>query len=191
LRDGSALYRGATFLAGRRGDVIGSPLVTITDDPSIPGRFGSRPFDGEGVATRRNALMEGGTFKAFLFDCYTARRTGNQTTGSAQRGIESLPSPGPSNLVLEPGSTPPEELIAGVTRGVYLTTLMGSGFNATTGDYSRGAGGFWIENGRIAYPITEINISSRMDAMLAGVDAVGSDLAWFGSSAAQLSALRK
>jgi PmbA protein len=181
---GSALYRGATFLAGRVGQVIGSPLVTITDDPSIPGRFGSRPFDGEGVTTRRNPVVDAGVFKGFLFDCYTARRTGNQTTGSAQRGIESLPVPGPSNLVFQPGATPPEDVIAGVANGLYLTTLMGSGFNPTTGDYSRGAGGFWIENGRIAYPVTEINISGQMDAMLAGIDAVGTDLAWFGSSAA-------
>ncbi len=181
---GSALYRGATFLANRTGDVIGSPLVTITDDPALPGRLGSRPFDGEGVATRRNAIFAGGRFSGFLFDCYTARRTGNQTTGSAQRGIESAPVPGPSNLVFEPGATPPEEIIAGVSSGLYLTTLMGSGFNPTTGDYSRGAAGFWIEGGRIAYPVTEINISGRMDAMLAAIDAVGSDLAWFGSSAA-------
>jgi PmbA protein len=181
---GSALYRGATFLAGRAGQVIGSPLVTITDDPSIPGRLGSRPFDGEGVATRSNPVVEAGVFRGFLFDCYTARRTGSRTTGSAQRGIESLPSPGPSNLVFGAGQTPPDQLIAGVANGLYLTTLMGSGFNPTTGDYSRGAGGFWIEGGRIAYPVTEINISGRMDAMLAGIDAVGTDLAWFGSSAA-------
>ncbi len=188
---GSALYRGATFLANRTGDVIGSPLVTITDDPALPGRLGSRPFDGEGVATRRNAIFAGGRFSGFLFDCYTARRTGNQTTGSAQRGIESAPTPGPSNLVFEPRATPPEEIIAGVSSGLYLTTLMGSGFNPTTGDYSRGAAGFWIEGGRIAYPVTEINISGRMDAMLAAIDAVGSDLAWFGSSAAPTIRIRE
>ena len=182
--NGSALYRGATFLGGRLGEKIGSPLVTITDDPSIPGRFGSRPFDGEGVATRPNTIMAKGVFSAFLFDCYTARRTGNLTTGSAQRGIESLPVPGPSNLTLEPGQATPEEIIAGVPSGLYLTTLMGSGFNPATGDYSRGAGGFWIESGQVAYPVTEINISSRMDAMLAGIDAIGNDLSWFGASAA-------
>ncbi|GMV85182.1 MAG: hypothetical protein AMXMBFR80_10380 [Dehalococcoidia bacterium] len=188
---GSALYRGATFLANRAGDVIGSPLVTITDDPALPGRLGSRPFDGEGVATRKNAIFAGGAFRGFLFDCYTARRTGHQTTGSARRGAESAPMPGPSNLVFEPGTTPPEEIIAGVSSGLYLTTLMGSGFNPTTGDYSRGAAGFWIERGRVAYPVTEINISGRMDAMLASIDAVGSDLAWFGPSAAPTIRIRE
>lgn len=188
---GSALYRGATFLANRAGDVIGSPLVTITDDPALPGRLGSRPFDGEGVATRKNAIFVAGTFRGFLFDCYTARRTGNQTTGSAQRGVESAPMPGSSNLVFEPGSTPPEEIIGGVSSGLYLTTLMGSGFNPATGDYSRGAGGFWIEGGRVAYPVTEVNISGRMDAILSSIDAVGSDLAWFGSSAAPTIRIRE
>ena len=188
---GSALYRGATFLANRTGEVIGTPLVTITDDPLLPGRFGSRPFDGEGVTTRRNAIFSAGAFNGFLFDCYTARRTGNQTTGSAQRGIESTPSPGPSNLVFEPGDTPPEEIIAGVANGLYLTTLMGSGFNPATGDYSRGAGGFWIESGRIAFPVTEVNISGRMDTMLAGIDAVGADLSWFGSNAAPTLRIRE
>ncbi|MBI2766358.1 MAG: TldD/PmbA family protein [Chloroflexi bacterium] len=180
---GSALYRGATFLAKRLGEPIGSALVTITDDPSEPGRSGSRPFDGEGVGSRRTAIFEAGAFRAFLFDCYTARRTGNQTTGSASRGVEGLPSPGPSNLILQAGAAPPEAIIAGVREGLYLTTLMGQGFNPTTGDFSRGAGGFWIEDGRVSFPVTEVNVSGRMDTMLAGIDAVGDDLTWFGNVA--------
>lgn len=181
---GDALYRGSTFLASRKGDTIGSELVTVVDDPTLPGRFGSEPFDGEGVATRKKLLFDRGRFEGFLFDCYTARRTGNTTTGNAQRGVESLPSPGASNLVLQAGSDTPESIIAGVSEGLYVTSLMGSGFNPTTGDYSRGAGGFWVENGRIAYPVTEINISGRMDEMLGNVDAVANDLTWFGSTAA-------
>jgi PmbA protein len=181
---GAALYRGATFLAKRAGERIGSPLVTITDDPLDPGRAGTRPFDGEGVATRRITIFEEGTFRAFLFDVYTARRMGARTTGSASRSIESLPTPAPSNLTWQPGGAPPEEIVAGVKAGLYLTTLMGQGFNPTTGDFSRGAAGFWIEDGRIAYPVTEVNVSGRMDTMLANVDAVGDDLAWFGSVAA-------
>jgi PmbA protein len=181
---GGALYRGATFLAGRVGEGIGSPLVSIVDDPVAPGRPGSRPFDGEGVATRRTPLFEAGSFCGFLFDCYTARRTGHATTGSAQRGIETLPAPGPSNLVFEAGTMPPEDIVAGVEQGLYLTTLLGFGFNPATGDFSRGAAGFWIEGGRIAFPVTEINISGRLDQMLASVDAAGSDLAWFGTVAA-------
>lgn len=181
---GGALYRGATFLAGRTGEAIGSPLVTIVDDPTQPARAGSRPFDGEGVAARRNVLFQEGRFEGFLFDCYTARRMDARTTGSAQRGVSSLPEPGPANLIFEPGDTPAEDIVADTKEGLLVTALMGFGFNPTTGDYSRGVGGFWIENGQIAYPVAEVNISGDAASMLASVDAVGSDLTWFGSSAA-------
>jgi PmbA protein len=188
---GGALYRGATFLASRKGATIGSPLVNIADDPTRSGGLGSRPFDGEGVAARKNDVFRDGSFTQFLFDCYSGRRTGNATTGSAQRGVESLPAPGASSLVFEGGATPPDEMIAGVSEGFYLTTLMGNGFNPTTGDYSRGAAGFWIENGKLAYPVTEVNISGHMESMLSGVDAVGDDLAWIGSSAAPTIRIRE
>lgn len=181
---GGALYRGSTFLANRLGETLGSPLVSIVDDPKAPGRLGSRPFDGEGVETRRNEIFNAGTFSRFLFDCYTARRTQNQTTGSAQRGIETLPAPGASTLMFEPGREDPQSVVAGVSEGLYVTALMGNGFNPTTGDFSRGAAGFWIENGRLAFPVTEVNISGQMEAMLHDVDMVGNDLTWFGSSAA-------
>lgn len=181
---GGALYRGATFLASRRGQRVGSDRVNISDDPTRPGSLGSRPFDGEGVGTRRNSIFAGGEFQSFLVDCYTGRRTGLATTGSAQRGIESLPAPGPSALLFEAGTDSPEAIIAGVSEGLYLTTLMGNGFNPATGDYSRGAGGFWIEHGKIAFPVTEVNISGHMDEILGGVDAVGDDLQAFGSSMA-------
>ena len=181
---GGALYRGATFLAGRTGETIGSSLVTIVDDPAVPARAGSRPFDGEGVTARRTVLFEEGRFEGFLFDCYTARRMDARTTGSAQRGVTSLPSPGPANLIFEAGETPAEEIVADTREGLLVTALMGFGFNPTTGDYSRGVGGFWIENGEIAYPVAEANISGDVASMLGNVDAVGSDLTWFGSSAA-------
>ena len=181
---GGALYRGATFLAGRTGEAIGSPLVTIVDDPTRPARAGSRPFDGEGVASRRTVLFEKGRFEGFLFDCYTARRMDARTTGAAQRGVASLPEPGPANLIFEPGETPAEEIVADTKEGLLVTALMGFGFNPTTGDYSRGVGGFWIENGQIAYPVAEANVSGDAASMLAAVDAVGSDLTWFGPSAA-------
>ncbi len=181
---GGALYRGATFLAGRTGEAIGSPLVTIVDDPAQPARAGSRPFDGEGVAARRNVLFHEGRFEGFLFDCYTARRMDAHTTGSAQRGVASLPEPGPANLIFEPGETPAEEIVKDTSEGLLVTALMGFGFNPTTGDYSRGVGGFWIENGAIAYPVAETNISGDVATMLASIDAVGDDLTWFGSTAA-------
>lgn len=181
---GSALYRKSTFLAGREGQAIASPLLSIVDDPAEPGGRGSRPFDGEGVASRRTVLFDRGRFEGFLFDTYTARRTGRRTTGSAARSIEGGPSPAAANIAILPGATPPAEIIADLREGLYVTQLMGQGFNPTTGDYSRGAGGFWIEDGRFAFPVTEVNISSRMDRMLAAIDAVGDDLAWFGSTAA-------
>jgi PmbA protein len=181
---GEALYRRATFLADLEGEQVASPLVTLTDDPLLPGRIGSRPFDGEGVASRRVAVFDRGVFRAFLFDAYNARRLGRRTTGAASRGVASPPSPGVSNFVLEPGEARPEDLYAGLDDGLYLTDLMGFGVNLTTGDFSRGAQGFWIERGRLAYPVTEINVSGNLKEMLAGIDAVAGDLLWRGGYAA-------
>lgn len=181
---GAALYRGATFLAGREGEAIGSPLVTLIDDPLAPARLGSRPFDGEGVPARRNVLFREGRFEGFLFDCYTARRAGTRTTGAAQRDPAAAPEPGPANLVLEAGTTPAADIVADTRAGLLVTALMGFGFNPTTGDYSRGVAGFWIENGAVAWPVAEANVSGNLADMLARVDAVGDDLTWFGPAAA-------
>lgn len=181
---GDALYRRATFLAGREGATVGSPLVTIVDDPSVPAASGSRPFDGEGVRTGRRVLFDEGVFEGFLFDSYSGRRTGNASTGSANRGVESAPSPGPSNLVFEVrGGTPVSDLVGDVRTGLLVTSLIGHGFNPTSGDWSRGAGGFWIEDGRIAFPVTEVNVSGRLPDMLAAIDGAGDDQAWFGTVA--------
>ncbi|MFQ5381103.1 MAG: TldD/PmbA family protein [Dehalococcoidia bacterium] len=181
---GTALYRGATFLAGREGAAVGSSLVSIRDDPRVPGRGGSRPFDAEGVETGPRELFQSGVFGEYLFDTYTARRAGRRTTGSAGRDTGSLPAPGSSNLIWEPGSTPASSLTDGIEEGLLVTSLMGFGFNPTTGDFSRGAAGHWIKDGEIAFPVTEINISGKMQEMLGAVEAVGDDLTWFGSSAA-------
>lgn len=181
---GEALYRRSTFLAELEGQQVASPLLTLTDDPLLDGRLGSRPFDGEGVTSRMLPLFEAGVFRNFMFDAYTARRLGRRNTGAAQRGVTSAPSPGSTNLVMTPGTSTPESLYAGIDSGLLLTDLMGFGVNMTTGDFSRGAQGFWIENGRIAYPVTEINLSGNLKDMLASIDAVGDDLLWRGSSAA-------
>jgi PmbA protein len=181
---GEALYKRSTFLAGLEEEPIASPLFSLTDEPLLPGRIGSRPFDGEGVTTRRLPLFEAGVFRGFLFDSYHARRLGRRTTGSAHRGLASEPSPGSSNLVLAPGETPLEGLYQDIEQGLLLTDLMGFGFNQTTGDFSNGAQGFWIERGRVTFPVTEINVSGNLKDMLAAIDAVGSDLLWRGSSAA-------
>ena len=181
---GEALYRGSTFLAGREGEQVASPLLSIADDPTLPAQLGSRPFDGEGVGTRRNPLLEAGVFRGFLFDCYNARRLNAATTGSAVRDVSSLPGIGSGNLVIAGGETPADEIVQDVADGLYLTTLMGFGINLTTGDFSRGAAGIRIRNGELAEPVSEINISGNLREMLNDIDAVGDDSQWFGQTVA-------
>lgn len=181
---GEALYRGSTFLAGREGEQVASPLLSIADDPTLPAQLGSRPFDGEGVGTRHNPLLEAGVFRGFLFDCYNARRLNAATTGSAVRDVASLPGIGSGNLVIAAGETPADEIVRDVADGLYLTTLMGFGINLTTGDFSRGAAGIRIRNGELAEPVSEINISGNLRDMLNNIDAVGDDPQWFAQTAA-------
>jgi PmbA protein len=181
---GELLHRRASFLVEQEGRSIVSPLLTLIDDPLLPGRTGSRPFDDEGVASRRNPLVVEGVFQTFLFDTYTARRTGRRSTGSSERSIGGPPSVGTSNLVVSPGAHTPEEIIATVEDGLYLTDMIGFGVNLTTGTFSRGAGGMWIERGRLTYPVSEINISGTLRDILTNVTMVGSDLTWRGSMAA-------
>jgi PmbA protein len=182
--NGELLHRRASFLIDLEGKPAASELVTLSDEPLVPRRTGSRPFDDEGVASRRNELVTSGVFDGFLFDTYTARRTGRRSTGSSERAIGGGPSIGTSNLVLAPGPHDPAAIIASVEDGLYLTGMIGFGINLTTGTFSRGASGFWIEHGRITYPVSEINISGSLPEMLAGISMVGSDLTWLGSSAA-------
>ena len=181
---GEALYRKATFLAERQGSEVASPLLTIVDDATLSNRLGSRPFDGEGVATRRNSLIDQGIFQGFLFDSYNARRLDATSTGSAWRSVGGLPQIGSGNLSIEPGGVSPEAIIAEVEDGLYLTTLMGFGINYTTGDFSRGAAGIWIRNGELAEPVQEINVSGNLLEMFGRIDAVGNDAQWFGATSA-------
>jgi PmbA protein len=181
---GGAIYREASFLAGRLGHRIASELVTIVDDGRVPGGLGSRPFDGEGQPTRRNVLLDAGTLRTYLLDTYSARKLGMQSTGSAARGAAGAPAPSSSNLWLEPGKLPPEEIIRRTERGLLVTELIGMGFNAVTGDYSRGAAGLWIEDGRIVHAVEEITIAGHFGEMLEAIDLVGSDLLWAGATAA-------
>jgi len=180
---GEALFKRSTFLAGMEGQPIASPLVNVIDDATLPGRLASKPFDGEGVRTRRNCIVEGGVFSGFLFDSYYARRTGHRTTGSAGRSGDAI-GIGSGNLVWQPGETPADRIVAFVDDGLYLTDLMGFGVNLTTGDFSRGAAGMWIERGRLSYPVTEVNVSGNLKDMLARVEAVGDDLLWLAGAAA-------
>ncbi len=173
---GDMVWRRQTFLADRIGDTIGSELVTLIDDPLRPGELGSRPFDGEGVRSRRNIVVERGVLRRFLTSTYSARRLGLPTTGNAARGTSSEPRVGPSNLFLEPGSHDPEEIIASVPDGLYVTSMMGFGINLVKGDYSRGAAGLWIENGKLARPVAEITVAGNIEDMLRGVTMVGNDI---------------
>lgn len=174
---GEALFKRSTFLTDVEGQPIASPLVNIIDDATLPGQLGSRPFDGEGVRKRRNVLVECGVFRQFLFDSYYARRTGRRTTGSASRMGDQI-GVGTGNLIWEAGASEPGELVASIQDGLYLTDLMGFGVNQTTGDFSRGAAGLWIEHGAVTYPVAEINVSGNLKDMLKGIDAVGNDLEW-------------
>jgi PmbA protein len=180
---GYAVYRKTSFLAGRVGEEIASPRVTVVDDGGLPGGLGSRPFDGEGQPTRRNLLVERGRLRSYLLDTYSGRKLGLPSTGNASRGAASAPGVGPTNLSLEPGTQSLEEIVAATPRGLLVTELIGQGFNPVTGDYSRGAAGLWIEAGEIVHPVEEVTIAGNLGAMLRAVDAVGRDLLWLGSIA--------
>ena len=181
---GYSIYRESSFLAGRLGESIASDRVTIIDDGRLPGGLGSKPFDGEGQATRRNTLVDGGRLETWLLDHYSARKLGMSSTGNASRSTGSAPHVGTTNLWLEPGEGTLEELISEIDRGLLVTELIGMGFNPTTGDYSRGAAGLWIEKGEIVHPVEEITIAGNLGDMLEQVDRVGSELVWRGRIAA-------
>jgi PmbA protein len=173
---GSAIWRKASYLVGREGSRVASDLVTVVDDPLLPRAPGSRPFDGEGVASRKNVVVEGGILRMFLCDSYSARKLSRESTASASRGGAAGVGPSTSNFILLPGVDSREAIIKGTKRGLYVTDMMGFGFNAVTGDFSRGASGLWIENGELTYPVSEITISLNVDELWRRVDAVGSDL---------------
>ena len=174
--NGGAIYRHASFLAGKLGEKIASDAFTVIDDSTMPGLFGSSPFDDEGVAARRTVVVQRGVLKSYLLNAYAARKLGLKTTGSASRGITGNAGVGPGNFYLEPGASSPEQIIAGVRQGLFVTELIGSSYNSVTGDYSSGAAGMWIESGELAYPVSEITIAGNMKHMLMDVERIGSDL---------------
>jgi PmbA protein len=173
---GGAIYRKASYLIDREGTEVASPLVTIVDDPLLPRAPGSRPFDGDGLPSRRNVVVERGVLRTYLFDTYSARKLGRVSNGCAGRGIGGAPHVTTSNFILEKGAATRAEILRPITRGLYVTEMMGFGFNAVTGDFSRGAAGFLIENGELTQPVGEITISSNFNDLLLGIDAVGDDL---------------
>ncbi|MEO9170263.1 MAG: TldD/PmbA family protein [Candidatus Baltobacteraceae bacterium] len=165
-----------SWLGGRVGDRVGSDLVTLVDDGTMPGRLGSSPFDGEGVPTRRTVVFERGTLKTFLFDAYYARKLGSKTTGNSTGG-----GIGANNFYLEPGSQTLEALVAATPHGILVLDTIGFATEHATGTYSRGARGFMIENGELSHPVDEFTIAGSFPEMLAGIDGIANDLRFDGS----------
>jgi len=177
---GYSLYKRASFLLDQLGQSIGSDLTTVYDDGRMEGGLGSRPFDGEGLPTRKNTVVERGVLKSYLLDTYSGKKLGLASTGNASRSVGESPSVGPTNFYLVPGSKTAEEIIGSVKEGLYVTELIGFGINMVTGDYSRGACGFWIENGELTHPVEEITIAGNLKQIFKAIESVGSDLVFRG-----------
>ena len=183
---GDSIWRHASFLAGKLGAQIAAPSITIVDDnamllPNGTGGFGSSPFDGEGLPSRRTVVVEEGVLQTYLLNTYSARKLGLRSTHNASRGLAGTPGIGCGNLYLAPGALTPEQIIADVPSGLYVTSLMGFGTNIVTGDYSRGATGLWIENGQLTHAVEEVTIAGNLAEMLMHVTAIGNDLVFRGS----------
>jgi PmbA protein len=181
---GMSIYRQESFLAGKLGEKVASENVTVADDGTLPGLFGTSPFDDEGVPSRRTVVIERGVLKSYLLNTYAARKLGMKTTGNAARGLTGNAGIGRGNFYMEKGVQTPEQIISKIPNGFYVTELMGFGVNIVTGDYSRGAAGLWIRNGELAFAVSEVTIAGNLKDMLMGMEAVGSDLEFRGSVAA-------
>jgi PmbA protein len=181
--NGDSVYRGASFLAGKLGQRIAGENVTVIDDGTIPGGFGTSPFDGEGIPTRRTLVIESGMLKSYLLNTYTAKKLGLQTTANASRGLAGTPGIGPGNYFLQPGKKTPKEIIGDVKEGLYVTEFLGHGANLVTGDYSRGASGLWISGGELTYPVEEITVAGNLKEMFFHISEIGNHLEFRGSVA--------
>ena len=168
---GPAIARGTSFLKDRLGERIFPEAITIIDDPHRRRGLRSKPFDGEGIANHRRALVDKGVLTTWLLDLRSARQLGLRTTGHAARGTASPPGPAATNVWIEPGTASPKELIADIESGFYVTEMMGMGVNGVTGDYSRGAAGFWIEKGEIAFPVSEMTVAGNLKEIFARLQA--------------------
>jgi PmbA protein len=168
---GPSIARGTSFLKDKLGRRIFPEAITITEDPHRRRGHRSKPFDAEGLPNRRRALIDQGVLTTWLLDLRSARQLGLKSTGHAARGTASPPAPAATNIWIEPGTMTPAELMADIKAGFYVTELMGMGVNGLTGDYSRGAAGFWIENGMIAFPVSEMTVASNLNDMFARIAA--------------------
>jgi PmbA protein len=181
--NGESIYRQASFLCGMLGEKIAGDRVTVIDDGTIPGGFGSAPFDGEGVPTQRTTVIENGVLRSYLLNAYTARKLGLQTTGNASRGLAGNPGIGSGNFFLQPGSKTPQQIIGEIKNGLYVTEFLGFGVNHVTGDFSRGASGLWIENGELTFPVEEVTVAGNLKEMIKNISEIGNDLEFRGSTA--------
>jgi PmbA protein len=181
--NGDSIWRGASFLAGKLNEEIACPAFTVINDGTLPGGFGTVPFDGEGLPSRRTVVIEQGVLKSYLLNTYAARKLGLHSTGNASRGLSGNPGIGVNNLFVTPGEQTPAEILRGVVTGFYVTSLMGFGVNMVTGDYSRGATGLWIEGGELSFAVQEVTIAGNLREMLRNISAIGNDLVFRGSIA--------
>jgi PmbA protein len=181
--NGDSVYRGASFLAGKLGEKIAGDRVTVIDDGTLVGGFGTSPFDGEGIPTRRTVVIENGVLNSYLLNTYTAKKLGLQTTANASRGLAGTPGIGPGNYFLQPGTKTPQQIISEVKDGLYLTEFLGHGANLVTGDYSRGASGMWISGGELAYPVEEITVAGNLKDIFFNISEIGNDLEFRGAMA--------
>jgi PmbA protein len=181
--NGDSVYRGASFLAGQLGQKIAGHRVNVIDDGTMPGGFGTSPFDGEGIPTRRTIVIENGVLQSYLLNTYTAKKLGLRTTANASRGLAGTPGIGPGNYFLQPGTKTPKEIIAAIPEGLYVTEFLGHGVNLVTGDYSRGASGLWISGGELTYPVEEITVAGNLKEIFFNISEIGNDLEFRGAVA--------
>jgi PmbA protein len=181
--NGDSVYRGASFLAGKLGQKIAGDRVTVIDDGTMVGGFGTSPFDGEGVPTRRTVVIENGVLKSYLLNTYTAKKLGLETTANASRGLAGTPGIGPGNYFLHPGTKTPQQIISEIKDGLYVTEFLGHGANLVTGDYSRGASGLWISGGELTFPVEEITVAGNLKEMFFNISEIGNDLEFRGAMA--------
>ncbi len=194
--DGDSIYRNSSMFSGKLGEQVAGENITMVDDGTMvfdhtltdgsslrTGGFGTSPFDGDGLATRRTVVIERGILKNLMLNTYTGRKLSMPSTGKASRGLAGAPGIGGGNYFLEPGMLTPEQIIADVPNGLYVLSTMGFGVNLVTGDYSQGASGLWIENGELAYAVEEITIAGNLKDIFRNVAAIGNDLEFRSSGA--------
>jgi PmbA protein len=181
---GGSIYRRSSFLVDQIGKTVAAPEITVVDDARLPGGLGSSPFDDEGVPTQATPIIENGVLRNYLHSAYTARKLGTHPTGNGSRAASGVVTVGPTNFYLKGGTASPEEIISSVKSGLYVVELIGFGVNTVTGDYSRGAVGLWIENGKLTYPVQEITIAGNLMEMFKNIEMIGNDVTFLGSIAA-------